>query len=310
MDKQKRINQILTAAMLIHLLSVSGCGTTGESISAITPSPTETPIPLPTATAEPTMTPVPDIPKEFTDQIDHQETLDDGRVVAVADTGKRILQINQETKEWISYQRQIGVIKESFLGKILVPSMTEEMKESLPEGDIHRIHDEKGNVIPFGYLSQYREEYDFDDGPVYHEYFSGIVRGYLEEGKRSFLVIEFPNQAGDSQYLLESIGSYNTEPWLGLKKFYEGNINNSEGGLSDKIIADSLKRPEAVGYQIVFSIQDTNGREGTGSLDNQMKFAKAQDKLFKAIKEGQIDDNENGYAGIVTRFYIPAELIR
>ena len=312
MSKKRIKKQILNAAMLIPLLLISGCGTAEESISVKPPSPTatETPIPLPTATVEPTITPVPAIPDEFTNQIDHQETLNDGRVVAIDDTGKRILQIDQETKEWISYQRQIGVVKENFIGEILVPSMTGEMKESLPEEEIHRIHDDQGNIIPFGYLPQYKEEYQFDKGPVYHEYFSGIVRGCLEKDEFSFLVVEFPNKNGDSQYLLVLLSGRSTKRNFDRKKFYDGNIDNWEGGLSDKIIAEGLKRPEAVGYQIVFSLQDEDGREIPGDDDNKIKFGKAQDKLFEMIKKGQIYDEEDGYAGITSRFYIPAELIR
>ena len=300
MCKQGKGKLFFKTLIISLIFFVSGCGTTGESISAITPSPTatETPIPLPTATVEPTMTPVPDIPEEFADQIDHQETLPDGRVVAVADTGKRILQINQETKEWIPYEKQIGVVKENFLGRISVPSIPEEMKKPLPEGDIHRIHDEKGNLIPFGYLPQYREEYESSVGPACNEYFSGIVRGYLKQDKRSFLVIEFPHQFGDSQYLEILKNSTSTIRYPGLKKFYEGNIDNSEGGLSDKMIGDGLKKPEAIGHQIMFALGDFDGKEAAGNLDEQMDFAQAQDEFFEMMKKGQIYNNENGYAGL------------
>jgi len=55
MDKQKRINQMLIAVMLIPLLLLSGCGMASELF--IEEMPTETPIPSPTATVAPTITP-------------------------------------------------------------------------------------------------------------------------------------------------------------------------------------------------------------------------------------------------------------
>jgi len=327
MDRKRTGKSVFIASITLSLLLLSACSTANELAARETPTETLVPsltatsaptaTPSPTATPTTTLTPTPSYPEEFIDQIDHQETLPDGRIAAVDSTGKRILQINPETEEWISYQRQIGIIKDSYLGKTSfpVPSLPEEMKAPLPEEEIHRIHDKEGSLIPFGYLPQYREEfYEERKGGywAYKEFFSGIVRGCLEsdDDYEYFLVIEIPNQNGDSQYLIQSMVKDSPWGYSWLRKFYEGNIDDYEGWLTDTMITDGLVKPDAVGHQIIIGFWDADGKEiPRDDPDQEIKFGEAQDEFFKFIKKNEIYNDENGYTGKVVYFYIPAELI-
>ncbi len=110
-------NIILIFAVFLLAACQPAPTTVPTSATATLPAPSQTPEPTvtPTATLSPTIDPLTTLPVEWQGKIDHIETLDDGRTVAVEKSTDpnepavlRVLQLDPETKEWLDYVPTIG----------------------------------------------------------------------------------------------------------------------------------------------------------------------------------------------------------
>ena len=221
--------------------------------------------------------------------------------------GERVVLQNGEFERFV---RQVGVIS---LGDYYARGITQEMREPLGQDRVRRIYYEDGTTIPFGYLSQYKEEHSTGLGEVSIEYFSGIVRGWIsaESGDRyqGSLVVEIPNQEGHSLYV--AITMYAPpEDWpdnfIPYWEFSDGNLGTLEGkAIRTRELNEIFQQPEVVGQQIVFAFQSRAFLPTPeGEEINNTKIA----RLFEAIGEGTIYSDTLDY--ILNRLWAPRELRR
>jgi len=221
--------------------------------------------------------------------------------------GERVVLQNGEFERFV---RQVGVIS---IRDYYAQGITQEMREPLGQDRVRRIYYEDGTTIPFGYLSQYKEEHSTRLGEVSIEYFSGVVRGWIPEESgdhyRGSLVVEIPNPEGHSLYL--TLFMYAPpEGWpdnfIPYWEFSDGNTGTLEGKtIRTRELNEIFQQPGVVGQQIVFAFQSRAFLPTPEEEErNNTKIA----GLFEAVGEGTIYSDTLDFT--LNRLWAPRELRR